>query len=154
MTQIGTAQAAPVIVPAGGGRVVDAFGSEIRFLLTREHTGGTLSLGLATVPPGEGPPPHLHEEEDEMFIIVEGRYSVLAEGEWTEVGPGAAVYIPRGAVHTFRNAGEGVARHWVLTTPSGFEQFYAKCEAVFAAPGAPDMSRILAVATEHGIRFV
>lgn len=153
MTQVAGTQATPTIVQAGDGKTVDAFGSEIRFALTAQHTGGALTLGLATVPPGEGPPPHLHQHEDELFIIVEGRYGFLAEGEWTEVGPGAVVYVPRGSVHTFRNAGEGVAKHWVLTTPSGFEQFYAECEAVFAAPGAPDMSQILAISAAHGIQF-
>ena len=153
MTQVAMPQATPTIVQAGGGRVVDAFGSEIRFTLTAEHTSGALTLGFATVPPGEGPPPHLHHHEDELFIIVEGRYSFLAEGEWTEVGPGAVVYVPRGSIHTFRNAGESLAKHWVLTTPSGFEQFYAQCEAVFAAPGPPEMSQILAISAAHGIQF-
>lgn len=153
MTQVATGQMTPTIVQAGGGTVVDAFGSAIRFVLGPEQTAGMLTLGLATVPPGNGPPPHVHRDEDEMFIIVEGRYGVLAGGEWTEVGPGAVVYVPRGSVHTFRNVGEGPGRHWVLTTPSGFEQFYARCEAVFAAPGAPDMGGILAIAAEHGIEF-
>lgn len=153
MTQIATPQARATIVQAGEGTPVDAFGSEIRFALTAEHTSGALTLGLATVPPGEGPPPHLHRDEDELFIILDGRYSILAHGTWTEVGPGAVVYVPRGSVHTFRNAGESLAKHWVLTTPSGFEQFYARCEAVFAAPGAPDMSRILAISAAHGIEF-
>ncbi|MBW3656933.1 MAG: cupin domain-containing protein [Gemmatimonadetes bacterium] len=153
MTQTAAPRATPTIVPAGGGKRVDAFGSEIRFALTAEHTGGALTLGFATVPPGEGPPPHLHHDEDELFIIVDGSYAVLAEGEWTGVGPGAVVYIPRGSVHTFRNAGESLSRHWVLTTPSGFEQFYEKCEAVFAEPGPPDMPQILAIAAAHGIRF-
>jgi quercetin dioxygenase-like cupin family protein len=145
---------APVIVHADGGKVVDAFGSAIRFMLTAEHTAGTLTLGLATVPPGDGPPPHLHETEDELFVIVEGRYSLLAQGTWTEVGPGAVVYLPRGSVHTFRNIGDTPARHWVLTTPSGFESFYEKSAEVFAAPGAPDMGRLVDLAGQHGIRFV
>ena len=153
MTEVAMRQSTPTIVQDGGGTVVDAFGSEIRFALTAEHTSGTLTLGFATVPPGDGPPPHLHQHEDELFIIVEGRYGFLADGEWSEVGPGAVVYIPRGSVHTFRNAGESVARHWVLTTPSGFEQFYAKCEEVFAATGAPDMSQIVAISAAHGIQF-
>lgn len=145
--------AAPAIVHGDGGTVVNAFGSAIRFMLTAEHTAGTLTLGLASVPPGDGPPPHLHEAEDELFIILEGRYSFLADGAWTEAGPGAVVYLPRGCVHTFRNAGDTTARHWVLTTPSGFESFYRKSAEVFAAAGAPDMGRVMEIAGQHGIRF-
>lgn len=154
MLQSATIATTPTIMHPGEGHVVDAYGSEILFKLTGEHTVGQMTLGLAVVSPGDGPPPHVHRGEDELFIIVEGRYEVLAEDRWTEVGPGAVVYLPRGCVHTFRNAGESVSRHWVLTTPSGFERFYEKSASAFAVSGAPDMARILEIASEHGIDFV
>jgi quercetin dioxygenase-like cupin family protein len=144
----------PTIVHAGEGRAVYAYGSEALFKLGAAETGGRLTLGLAVVPPGEGPPPHLHRTEDELFIIVEGRYEVLTEGRWTEVGPGAVVYLPRGCVHTFRNAGDSVGRHWVLTTSGAFERFYERSAEVFAAPGDPDVARLLEIAREHDMEFV
>ncbi len=149
-----TLAATSTITRAGEGTSVTAFGSEIVFMLTGEQTGGSMTLGLATVPAGDGPPPHVHHREDELFIIVEGRYGVFANGEWTEAGPGAVVYLPRGQAHTFRNLGETPARHWVLTTPSGFERFYQECAGVFAGPAAPDLGRIVKIAGDHGIEFV
>lgn len=143
----------PTIAQAGEGRVVNAYGSEILFKLVAEHTGGQLTLGLAAVPPGNGPPPHRHQGEDELFIIVEGHYQVLANGRWVDVGPGGVVYVPRGCVHTFRNGGDSMGRHWVLTTPSGFERFYQKSAELFTAPGAPDMARVMEIAREHQIEF-
>jgi quercetin dioxygenase-like cupin family protein len=94
------------------------------------------------------------QDEDEMFIVLEGRYSFMTEGEWTEAGPGAVVWLPRGSVHTFRNVGDVTARHWAISTPSGFETFFARAEALFAAPGGPDPARMVALAAEHGSRFV
>lgn len=115
---------------AGEGKSVHAFGSEVHFMLTSSDSEGELTLGISIVPPGGGPPPHRQIAEDELFIIIVGRYSILANDRWTEVGPGAVVYLPHGALHTFRNIGDTPSRHWVLTTPSGFETFYARCSEV------------------------
>jgi quercetin dioxygenase-like cupin family protein len=143
----------PTIRHAGEGKSVQAFGSETLFMLTGDDSEGKLTLGLSIVPPGGGPPPHRQLAEDELFIIIEGRYSILASDRWTEVGPGAVVYLPRGTLHTFRNIGDTPSRHWVLTTPSGFETFYARSAEVFALAGPPDFKRLMEISREHGIEF-
>ena len=84
-------------------------------------------------------------------LILEGRFSVLANGEWTKNGPGGVAYTPRGNVHTFRNIGDTTGRFWGIATPSGFETFFARCAVVFAADGPPDMSRIGEIIGEHGL---
>jgi mannose-6-phosphate isomerase-like protein (cupin superfamily) len=144
----------PVVVHAGDGPVLEAFGDVIQVKLGGKHTGGALAVGFGTTPPGGGPPPHRHSNEDELFLVVEGRLDFLVAGEWVEVGPGGLVYIPRGAVHTFRNAGEEHSRQWVLTTPSGFERFFEACATVFAAGGTPDLTRITEICAEHGIEIL
>ena len=144
----------PTIVQSAEGQMLQAFGDTIQIKLGGTQTGGNLVVGLATTPPGGGPPPHVHHNEDELFLILEGRFSVLANGEWTEVGPGGVAYTPRGNVHTFRNVGDTPGRFWVLTTPCGFESFFAKCADVFSAGGPPNMPRILEICAEHGLEFV
>ena len=57
------------IVRPGDGQRIRSFGNEIEFMLTAEQTAGSLTLGVATVPAGNGPPPHVHSAEDEMFLI-------------------------------------------------------------------------------------
>jgi hypothetical protein len=42
----------------------------------------------------------------------------------------------------------------IMTTPSGFEKFFARCAEEFAKPGGPDMSRIAKIGEEHGIHFL
>jgi quercetin dioxygenase-like cupin family protein len=138
---------------AGTGPSYWGPGDRYTFLVTGAQSGGAYFIMEAVVPPGGGPPPHVHHADDELFIILEGRYSILAQGQWTEVGPGAVVYLPRGSVHTFRNIGDGPARHCVLTTPSGFERFYARCAEVFTQPGPPDRERLVEISREHGYEF-
>jgi len=142
------------IVHAGEGHRVRAFGNEIEFMLTGDQTADSLTVGLASVPAGNGPPPHVHPAEDELFLILEGEYRVYLDGEWTVVGPGAVVYLPRGSIHTFQVVGTSPGRHWTLQTPSGFERYFAKAAEVFSVPGKPDLTRLAAITREYGAHFV
>ena len=146
--------AAARIVRPGEGNRVRAFGNEIEFMLSGEQTGDSLTVGLASVPAGNGPPPHVHYSEDELFLILEGEYRIYSNGDWTTVGPGTVVYLPRGCVHTFQVAGDKPGRHWTLQTPSGFERYFAQAAEIFAAPGKPDVARLAAITKKYGAEFV
>ena len=141
------------IVRPGEGNRVRAFGNEIEFMLSGEQTADSLTVGLASVPVGNGPPPHVHYSEDELFLILEGEYRIYLNGDWTIVGPGTVVYLPRGCVHTFQVAGDKPGRHWTLQTPSGFERYFAQAAEIFAAPGKPDLARLAAITKEYGAEF-
>ncbi len=148
-----TARAAR-IVGADEGDSVRAFGNDILFKLTAAHTGGTITLGLSSATPGHGPPPHVHSNEDEIFIIIEGTYHFYVDGTWTEAKAGSVAYLPRGTTHTFYVTGEAPGKHWVLLTPGGFEGFFSKCAEVFAAPGPPDMPALGAINAQYGMRIL
>jgi quercetin dioxygenase-like cupin family protein len=145
---------APTIRLAGQGRVVRAFGDEVILHLEAKDTGGTLSLWTNITPPGGGPPPHYHLNEDEWFVVQEGRVSFFVDGQWREVQAGGVVFAPRGSVHTFKNVGHQPSRMIVSTSPAGFETFFSRCGEEFAKPGGPDMERIVEISAEHGIHFV
>lgn len=143
-----------ILVQPGQGRVVRAFGEEVEFHLTGEQTNGRLALWTEVTPPGGGPPPHYHLNEDETFLVLEGRVAFLEDGQWRECGPGSVAYMPRGVVHTFKNVGPAPSRMAISTSPAGFETFFTRCAGEFARPGGPDMQRIIAISAEHGIHFV
>jgi uncharacterized cupin superfamily protein len=105
-------------------------------------------------PPGGGPPPHYHVNEDETFHILEGCVAFLFDDEWHELGPGGAAYMPRGVVHTFKNVGDQPSRMLITASPSGFEKFFARCAEEFAKPAGPDMSQITKIGEQHGIHFL
>ncbi|KWX01467.1 Cupin 2 [Carbonactinospora thermoautotrophica] len=103
---------------------------------TAEITGGSLSFVEASVPPGSGPPPHVHADSDEAYYILSGRFEVL-DGDRTLVAkPGDFVYIPRNTLHRFKNVGVDAARLLFLFTPAGFERLFFEVGQP-ARPGEP-----------------
>ena len=143
----------PVAADLAEGRVLHAFGEEIVMHLDSENTGGKLNLWTELTPPAGGPPPHYHENEDEWFVVQDGRVEFFSDGKWTEFGPGSILFMPRNHVHAFRNVGETTSRMLLTTAPGGFDRYFARCAAEFAKGGSPDMDRIIATSAEHGIHF-
>jgi quercetin dioxygenase-like cupin family protein len=147
--------ALPFVVAPGVGRVIKAFGSEMTFHVTGEQTEGRYMLATILAPVGNpGPPPHYHENEDECFVVQEGRMSFFIAGQWHEVAPGTVVFAPKLSVHTLKNIGDTPGRVLVSASPSGFETFYADCEKEFQKPGGPDMERINEISAQYGIHYV
>ena len=136
------------------GRVLRAFGEELIFHLDGERTSGRLAMWTNISPPGSGPPPHYHSNEDETFHVLEGRVAFFVDGQWHEGRPGDSAFMPRRVVHTFKNVSDQPSRMLITATPSGFENFFARCAEEFARSAKPDMSRLIEIGAEHGIHFV
>jgi quercetin dioxygenase-like cupin family protein len=147
--------AIPFVVAPGEEKVIRAFGTEMIFHLTGEHTGGRYMLATILAPVGDqGPPAHYHENEDECFLVQEGRMSFFIAGQWHAVAPGTVVFAPKLSVHTLKNVGDTPARILVSASPAGFEVFFAECEKEFKKPGGPDLDRIAEISEEYGIYYV
>ena len=100
-------------------------GQRIDFLATSEATGGHYSLFHVFIPAGPpGPLPHVHGSADEFFFVLEGRVEILLRDAWRPLAPGQFLHVPRGTLHTFRNATADAARMLSGFVPSGFERFF------------------------------
>jgi quercetin dioxygenase-like cupin family protein len=98
------------------------FGEPVEILIPGEMTGGRSTTLTQVSPPGGGPPPHSHTNEDETFFVLEGEYEFLEDGEWRRGQPARAIQAMRGSVHTFRNVGTTPGKMLVFVAPSGMEQ--------------------------------
>jgi mannose-6-phosphate isomerase-like protein (cupin superfamily) len=45
---------------------------------------------------------HKHDEEDEFFYVVEGRFLIDLEGRTVDLGPRQGLVVPKGVVHRTR----------------------------------------------------
>ena len=85
-----------------------------------------LTLGVASLPPGEVLREHRHEQA-EVYLVTAGEGLVTVDGAAWSVGPGTAVFIPGNAVHSCANTGVGELQFaYVLAADS-----FADVEYVF-----------------------
>jgi quercetin dioxygenase-like cupin family protein len=147
--------------PADAGLTYWGPGDMYRFLVTGEETGGAYFAMEAYVPPGGGPPPHIHRNEDETFYVVEGQVEILLGDELVTAGVGDFVNVPRGRVHRFHNSGAEPMRMILTFTPAGIEKFFEETleRALDTSLPTPDnvdevAARYVAAAPRYGIEFV
>lgn len=146
------------VLRAGEGKAYWVVGDLYTILSPGEDTGGAFALIHALVPPGGGPPPHIHRREDEAFYVLEGELTFHADGRDFAGTTGAWVTLPKGSRHTFRNTGSTPARMLIFVTPSGLEKYFAEV-GVPATGGDPppvtpaDIERLLAAAPRYGLEI-
>ena len=135
-----------------GPDVLEWLGVRYKTILSASETGGAMSIVDSLSPAGSGPPRHVHEREDEAFILLTGQCEFWLEGRTFTRRAGETAFIPRGREHTFRVVGDEPSRHLLVLTPGGFEAFFAEMvQGGFRIP--EDMERIGAAAARHSLRF-
>ena len=127
----------------------------IRFVIEGEQSAGAVAAFEFDVPAGAMlPSPHSHDGYEETIYGLEGVVTWTVEGTPIDVGPGETLFIPRGAVHHFDNAGEDDAKQLAIVTPGILgPDFFREVAAVLdsAAGGPPDAAAIAEVMRRHGL---
>ena len=146
-------QQQPILVPAGRGRAFDLGDHRAECVLDAEQTGGAFSLFRAEADPGSAVPPHVHTREDEAFYVTAGRFAVQTGDRSVELGPGEFAFAPRGVVHAWRVLGDTPAQGVVLTTPGGFETFFADMERIGRPSDPTALAEMMAAFARHGLQM-
>ena len=147
-------------IPAGSGPVYWGPGDQIRFLITGEQTGGAFFMAEISVPPGGGPPPHIHWREEETFFLQQGTVTIQVGGRTLHASSGDCVCLPRGIMHSFKNTGSADAKFLMVVTPAGLENFFKEAFYPAQNSSAPPplineamLNRLLSAAARHGLEF-
>jgi len=127
----------------------------IRFLVEGEQSAGSVAVFEFDVPAGaKVAAAHSHDGYEETIYGLEGVLSWTIEDTTTDVGPGEALVIPRGAVHHFDNTRLVDAKALAIVTPGVLgPDFFREVAAVLdaAAGGPPDLAAIGEVMRRHGL---
>jgi quercetin dioxygenase-like cupin family protein len=127
----------------------------IRFVVEGEASGGSVSAFEFDVPAGaKVAAAHSHDGFDETIYGLEGVLTWTLDGSAVDVGPGEALFIPRGAVHQFDNAHDVDARALAVVTPGILGPDYFRDVAAVlgaAAGGPPDLAALGEAMRRHGI---
>src|SRR5580765_4547791 len=93
-----------VFMATGTGEEIKIGGLAIRFLLEGKASGGSVAMFEFDVAAGARVPiAHSHDAYEETIYGLAGVLTFTVDGRKTEIGPGEALCIPRGAIHRFDN---------------------------------------------------
>ena len=151
----------PTIRKPTEGRTIAVVGDVYRFLATGEDTNGKYALWEALVPPGGGPPPHVHSREEEGFYVLEGEITFTINGEKVVAKAGTFANMPVGTPHSFKNESDKPAKMLISVAPAGMEQMFFEVGVPLAEgatttlpPTKEEIEKLLAVAPGYGITIL
>jgi quercetin dioxygenase-like cupin family protein len=78
-----------------------------KFYKTTLFRAEALMLGLNCLEPGQVQKPHVHDDQDKFYYVVEGEGRFWLGEEQTSVAAGEVVWAPAGQRHGVENKGDG-----------------------------------------------
>ena len=142
------------------GRTIAVVGDVYRFLATGNETAGKYAMWEAIVPPGGGPPPHVHSREEESFYILEGEVTLTIGDERVVATARTFVNMPVGIPHSFRNESALPAKMLISIAPAGLEKMFFEFGLLLAdgsttavPPTKEEIEKLLEIAPRYGIEI-
>ncbi|GIP50057.1 cupin [Paenibacillus sp. J53TS2] len=129
-------------------------------LVSGEDTNGEFCVVHCAAKENEGPPLHIHGDEDESFYVLEGELEMILGDQTLRVQSGDYVFAPRGVPHTFK-AKSPQTRFLVTAYPAGFDSFvkelgvpYEEGMEVRIEPPTPEsIQQLIQVSKKYNISF-
>jgi len=113
-----------VVAPGDGEKLRHPLGDHVTFKVRGRDSGGAVTVFETQVSPGEGPPLHVHANEEEVIYVLDGKFRFQIGDEVTDAAHGALMFVARGVPHCFQNVGYGRGRLLITFTPAGMERFF------------------------------
>lgn len=125
----------PILHGPDSGKSVGVLGARSVFKATCADTGGAYAILVQEIPPGAGPPLHVHRHETEVFYILEGQFELTVGNQKVPATPGTTAVCPRDIPHTFRNVGSTTGRIHLTVIPGRFGDYFLEVD------GLPDHNK-------------
>ncbi len=131
-------------------------GGQARILLPGAATGKALALMEFSDPAGHAPPQHTHQNEEELWFVLDGEVTFFVGDQRHDLVAGQVAYGPRGVPHSYLvRSGEG-ARLAVAFSPASIEEFFKASGTPVAEAGelppAFDLAAVVAAAEAFHLR--
>ena len=116
-----------LLAPGEGLSVENPVGGILTFKITSDESDGALTAIETFVVRQEGPPLHVHDQ-DEVIYILAGSLRVKLGESLRGAPAGSFVFIPRGTPHTWQNVGAEPLRFFATIMPAAtaFEEFFKR----------------------------
>jgi mannose-6-phosphate isomerase-like protein (cupin superfamily) len=123
-------------------------GERIRIRVPSPQTLGAYSVIEVVADPGNGVPLHIHNSEEEHFVVLEGTLDIANGDRRWDAPAGTSVTVRRGVPHAWCNPTNTPLRVLVPFTPRLIEGLLS------ATAGVEDIDKIPAMAVRYGTQLV
>ena len=112
-----------LLLKAGEGRTYNCGTMTAIFKADENETADKYSISEWWLEPNSGGPgAHQHEDNDEVFYVLEGTVSFIAGDTWVDASKGTFLRIPAKTLHDFANNTDKRAGFLNFYIPGGFER--------------------------------
>lgn len=98
-------------------------GGVMRIMLDGNKTDGQLTMLRSAAAGGSASPVHVHADEDEIVVLLQGSGIFWAGEQRWELSEGGVAFLPRNVPHAYRFTSKTVDM-LAVCTPSGTEDFF------------------------------
>lgn len=149
--------ATPIITDPSTQEAVNFLGGLVRLRASSLDTHGAWALLEHTGERGYMSPLHIHDADEETFLVLDGELRVEVGEDRHAVGAGGLAVLPRGIAHGFVVTSPD-ARFLTLHAPGGFDRFVAEIGTPLDASGEdagpPDPAELTRIAAHYGVQIV
>jgi quercetin dioxygenase-like cupin family protein len=122
-------------------------GERFRIRTSCGDTDGAYLILEVEADPQIGVPLHIHDNEEEHFIVVEGTAQIAVGGKKQDFPAGSSVTVGKGVPHAWCNLTDSLVRLIVIFTPG-------RIEGLFRAVATKTVDDVEAFASSYGTRIV
>jgi mannose-6-phosphate isomerase-like protein (cupin superfamily) len=136
------------------GKPIHVIGDDIIVKVSSRDTDGAFTVFEGRIPPDQGPPMHMHHNEDETWRVLSGEFLFEVDGEEIYAGPGATVFAPRGIRHTFQNIGKTTGRLLTIAVPGGLDLFFEELEAAVPRGASIEPEKVAPISEKYRVELL
>jgi quercetin dioxygenase-like cupin family protein len=128
-------------------------GARVVVRVAAADSDGRVGVWESEEPRGTALPLHVHANEDEQMVVLEGEVEVRRGEETHRLRAGDTLALPRRVPHAHR-VESPVARILTIATPGGFERLFLDLGTTGDAPGPRQPDDVLVAAVRRlGVRL-
>jgi len=147
----------PVVIaaPSGAGTWLP-WGDRVLELVPARLSSGAFASFQVLASPTLRRPAYVNHAADEAFVVLSGSVSFTVSGRapFADLGPGAAVYVPRGALRSFGTGPDGARLLLIQTPGQDLDAVRQLLPPPAAGPDAETSAELAAALRSCGVELV
>ena len=112
--------------------------THVKIRISKDHNSDGISVLEHHAYYGDSPPLHIHQTEDEIFVVLEGEFKFVIGSKEHKLKANETILAPKGIPHAYRVESQGGGKWLTITTGHDFENFVKAISRLAIADSLPE----------------